>query len=154
MTNSASGLVLLVRAGTLTCALPVSEVIEIMRPLPLEPLENAPGFVRGLSIIRGAPVPVVDLRDLLGTPSDRPAARFVTVLAGDRTVALAVDASFGIRELSPVALDEMPPLLQGGRIEMIEAIGVLDADLLLVLKACGIVSADVWNMLSNRQETA
>ena len=154
MTNPASSLVLLVRAGTLTCAFPASEVIEIMRPLPVEPLENVPEFVCGVSIIRGAPVPVVDLRDLLSTPGDLPAARFVTVRAGDRPVALAVDAVFGLRELSPFSLGEMPPLLRQGRSEMIDAIGVRDEDLLLVLRACGVVPNEVLDALSNREETA
>jgi len=98
---------LLVRAGTLTCALPLSHVVETMRPLPIEPLANAPAFVRGLSIIRGAPVPVVDLGALLNTPSSRPPPRFVTVRAGERRVALAVDGILGLRDIASLSLDDM-----------------------------------------------
>ncbi len=149
----ASRLTLLVRAGTHTCALPVSHVIETMRPLPVEPLADAPGFVLGLSIIRGAPVPVVDLGTLLSTPSGRPPARFIMVRAGDRKVALAVDAALGLCEIEPVSLSDMPPLLSGARHEMIDALGALDAELLLVLKTGGIVPPEVWDALAQREET-
>jgi chemotaxis signal transduction protein len=43
------------------CAVPLSHVIEIMRPLPVEPISSVPSFVQGISIIRGIPTPVVDL---------------------------------------------------------------------------------------------
>jgi hypothetical protein len=36
---------------------------------------------------------------------------------------------------------------------MIEALGVLDAELLLVLRACGVVPPEVWHMLTQREET-
>src|SRR5205809_310773 len=58
-------LIVAVRSGA--CALPLMHVIETMRPLPIEPMACALSFVRGISIIRGAPTPVVDLGALLGT---------------------------------------------------------------------------------------
>src|SRR5579864_4751234 len=68
---------LFVRAGAHMCALALSNVAEIMRPLPIAPLAGAPEIVRGLSVIRGAPVPVVDLGRLLGSEAQSPSTRFV-----------------------------------------------------------------------------
>jgi purine-binding chemotaxis protein CheW len=51
------------------CAVPLTHVIEIMRPLPVEPISDVPLFVQGVSIIRGIPTPVVDLGALLGAPN-------------------------------------------------------------------------------------
>ncbi len=143
----------MVRAGTLTCALPVCHVIETMRPLPVEPLANAPAFVRGVSIIRGAPVPVVDLGALLNTPGSRPSPRFVTVRAGERRVALAVDGILGLRDLASLALDDMPPLLREASRETIESLGSLDSEFLLVLKAGGVVPPEVWDLLDHPEAT-
>ena len=42
-------------------ALPLEHVVETMRPLPVEPLGDAPRFILGLSIVRGEPIPVVDV---------------------------------------------------------------------------------------------
>jgi purine-binding chemotaxis protein CheW len=58
---------LLCRVRERLCALPLAHVVETMRPLPIEPLGGMPGFVQGIAIIRGAPVPVVDAGALLGS---------------------------------------------------------------------------------------
>ncbi len=106
-----------------------------MRPLPIEPLAGVP-FVRGASIVRGAPVPVVDLAAMLGlTP--REAARFVIVRADARRVALLVDAVLDVAEL-PDTLGALPPLLPS---EAATAIGRLDRALLVVLDAARLVPA-------------
>ena len=52
--------VLVVMVGARACAIPLDHVAETMRPLPIEPVAGTPGFVRGVSVIRGAPTPVVD----------------------------------------------------------------------------------------------
>lgn len=61
-TNETSrGQTLLVRFAAHTCALDLAQVVEIMRPLPIERVAGAPDLVRGLAVIRGVPVPVVGL---------------------------------------------------------------------------------------------
>ena len=51
----------LVQAGLHLCALPLGAVIETLRPLPLRPLAGAPAGVLGVAVVRGSPVPVIDL---------------------------------------------------------------------------------------------
>jgi purine-binding chemotaxis protein CheW len=148
----ASNLTLLMRAGALRCAVPASEVIEVMRSLPAQPVEDAPAFVCGLAVIRGEAVPVVDLRILLSTSRDSPAARWVTVRTGRRRVALAADEVFGLRELPSVG--ELPPLLRDVQGQAVEALSVLDADLLTLLKVSGIVPDDVWDSVDRLKELA
>jgi purine-binding chemotaxis protein CheW len=148
---------LLFRAGAHLCALPLAHVVETMRPLPIEPIAGGPRFVRGLAIVRGAPVPVVDLACLLneglsareearsGEEGGAPAARFVVLRVAGRSVALVVDGVVGVRALSAEALRELPPLLREARdtresasdvdTSVIESVGTLDAELLLVLRS-------------------
>src|ERR1700730_17981474 len=104
------------------CALPLTHVMEIMRPLPVEPIPAVPSFVQGISIIRGIPTPVVDLGVLLGMPSGV-ADRFVTLRLGDRQVALSVDSVLGVLELDTSKIRELPLLLQGASKDVIEAMG-------------------------------
>ena len=146
-----SNLTLAIRIGVRICGVPISDVVEIMRPLPIEALSGALDAVRGLSVIRGEPVPVIDLGTLLGASSNRVSTRFVAIRVGERRVALAVDAVLGIREFAPAVRTQMPPLLSDACTELVEAVGALDTELFMVLKACSIVPETVWDALP-RQE--
>jgi purine-binding chemotaxis protein CheW len=144
---------LIVSSGFRTLALPVHQVVETMRPLPIEPIAGVPDFVRGVSVIRGAPVPVVDLAAVLDADADgRPFGRFVTLDLGARRLALGVEAVVGVRELDAARLEALPPLLGGARGEIVEAIGVRDAQLLVVLRAARIIPESLWNVLQVRAE--
>jgi purine-binding chemotaxis protein CheW len=132
------------------CALPLTHVMEIMRPLPVEPIPAVPSFVAGISIIRGVPTPVVDLGVLLGMPGGV-ADRFVTLRLGDRQVALSVDSVLGVRELDALQIRELPLLLQGASKDVIEAMGTLDEQLLVVLRAGWELPDEVWQTLTAQE---
>ncbi|MFL5302954.1 MAG: chemotaxis protein CheW, partial [Anaeromyxobacteraceae bacterium] len=61
MTGPSRPNVLLVRAGSRLCALPLACVVETLRPLHTSPLAGTPACVSGVAVVRGAPTPVVDL---------------------------------------------------------------------------------------------
>lgn len=133
--------VLVCRVGAIRCGLPLEAVEETMRPLPVRPLGGVPAFVRGLAVVRGEATPVVDAAMLLGgEPSS--ATRFVTVKAGSRRVVLAVGAVSGVA-IVPAA-GALPPLLARAAGEAIQALGVLDAELLLVLRSAQLIPDDAW----------
>ncbi len=121
-----------------------------MRPLPIEFLPGAPPFVRGLSMIRGVPVPVVDAGAVLGASDPPTLARFISVRAGHRQVVLAVEEVLGVRDLPAASLRDLPPLLGEAGAGVVSAISELDAALLLVLQAARIVSAAEWESLGTR----
>jgi purine-binding chemotaxis protein CheW len=128
---------LLVRVAGDRVGLPLRGVLETMRPPPCSTLHGAAPWVLGVSVIRGAPTPVINLGRALGrfdgaaSASDR--QRVVTVRAGDRAVALSVDEVLGIRRVLASSLQALPPLLDPGD-RLVEALGVLDEQLLLVLR--------------------
>jgi len=132
------------------CAVPLTHVIEIMRPLSVELISDVPSFVQGISIIRGIPTPVVDLGALLGTPNGV-ADRFVTLRVGERQVALCVDSVVGVRELDVSKIGEFPPLLQGASKDAIEAMGTLDEQLLVVLRTGWELPDEVWQTLTSQE---
>jgi purine-binding chemotaxis protein CheW len=120
------------------CALPLDAVIETMRLLPVEPIASAPRAVLGVAIIRGAPVPVVDLGWVIaGRPSA--AGRLVTIRVADRTVALAVDGVDGVHRLDMA--EAPPPLLAGA--EAIADLAAADGALMVVLQTTKILPAGV-----------
>jgi purine-binding chemotaxis protein CheW len=118
-----------------------------MRPLPVESIMGMPSFVRGVSIIRGVPTPVVDLGAVLGALGGS-AERIVTLRLGDRQVALCVDAVLGVRDLDVSAIQELPPLLRGASKGVVESIGTLDEQFLMVLRAGWELPDEVWQVLA------
>ncbi len=140
---------LIVTASSKAYAIPIAHVLETMRPLPVEPIADMPAFLLGLSVIRGAPVPVVDLEAVVGVHRTDMITRFVSLGLGERRVALAVGAVIGLRELDRADVTHMPPLLGEARKDVIEAIGVLDAHLLLVLRASWLLPEEIWQELSS-----
>jgi len=141
--------VLVVRAGGRTCAIPLASVVETMRSLPARPIAGVPPYVLGVALVRGEPLPVVDVERLLGgeaAPRLVPAApglargeragRLVTVRAGGaRRVALALDEVAGVRTVDRLACAALAPLLGGAAAGAVAGLGALDRELLAVLDA-------------------
>src|ERR1700683_3674368 len=89
--NYSTDLWLLCQAGTHRFALPMASVIETMRMLPVEAVSGPPRLVCGLSIIRGAAVPVIDTARMFDDGAPR-CERLVYERAGERTVAFSASA--------------------------------------------------------------
>lgn len=142
--------VLLVELSSCACALSLADVIETMRPRPIEPIHCALPFVQGVSMIRGTPTPVIDLNALLGTHGGI-SHRFVTVRLGDRQVALAVAGVLGVRDFDARDIKKMPLLLEGVSKEIVEAMGTLDEQMLMFLKAGWRLPDEVWQALAARE---
>lgn len=140
---------LVCHVGAHACALPLTCVIETMRPQPVETLSGTPGFVLGMSIIRGVAVPVVDAAGLLGA-NTKP-IRFVTIRTGSGMAALATGDVMGVRALGDAVLARATPLLGELARDVVTAVAAADRRLVLVLEASRIVPADVWNLLQPGQ---
>jgi purine-binding chemotaxis protein CheW len=148
--HRAVGRLLTCRVGRKVCALPLEQVLETMRPLPVEALPGVPAFVRGLSLIRGWPTPVIDARTLLGSDDQVAARRYVTLRFASherRVAALAVDAVLDVVQLAPSSLGELPELLRAAQGELVTALGSLDRELLVVLQHGRLVPDELWQRL-------
>jgi purine-binding chemotaxis protein CheW len=125
---------LAVRAGGWTCLLEVGFVLETMRPLPIAPVSGVGAAVRGVSVVRGHPVPIVDLEMLLGGKSTTPPRRLVTVAALGRTMGFLVSEVLGLRSVSLDSAAQDDALVLLPSLETVtERLGVADGALLAVL---------------------
>lgn len=145
--------VLLVRTHAFLCAIPIEVVVETMRPLPVRPAPGAPQFVRGLAIVRGAPLPVIDLGALLGAPGELAGGRFITIRSGLRHLVLAVDSVVGVRALNRATLATTPPLLIEALPAQVERLGALDGQTLAVLGTARLLADEVVEALTGRGAT-
>ncbi len=141
--------VLVVMAGLYRCALPLAQTVETMRPLRVLPLSGLPPFIRGMAIIRGEPVPVVDLAWFFGGESGE-IHRFVVVRVEQRRVALAVESVIGVKDLPQTELRAVPELLKKVHPESLQALSCSDQSLLLVLGSARIVPDEIWGQLTTK----
>jgi purine-binding chemotaxis protein CheW len=138
---------LVFRADTHLAAIGLEHVTEVLRPLPVEGLAGVPPYVRGICVLRGRPVPVVDIGLLLGgertTGEDR-AARFVGVRTGPQAAVLAVDTVLGIRDIPMERLHDLSSVT--GSVAC-AAVGAIGREPLLLLEAGRVIPDSVWDAL-------
>lgn len=126
---------LVVVGGKLRVGLPIEQVGETMRPLPIESLGYPLPFVLGLSTIRGLSTPVIDLGLLLShRQSPGTFRRFVTLRVENRLAALAVEEVEGVVTMDESSFTKLPPLLSQAAGDSVDALSLADSQLLLALK--------------------
>lgn len=151
--NVDSATFLICRVGRQLHAVPIQHVVEVMRAMPVETIANAPGYVRGVCIIRGAPTPVVDTGLLVGEAETR-SRRLVEVRTEKRVIALLVEDVLGIRTLQASRYEALPPLLRDLGSETITGIGLLDSSLLLILRLTRVVPEELFNEIDRAEAQA
>jgi len=150
------GATLLFSCGARIAALPVAQVQETMRRLPVEALPGSNPCVEGVAVVRGEAVPVVDAGALLrgGAPTDAAArpGRFIRIRAGERSAVLAVDDVIGVWPEGALDLAQLPPLFDGAADDAVAALGRLDDRLLVVLRAASLVPESAWRQLAAQED--
>lgn len=120
-------------------AIDIMRVDEILQPQRATPVPRAPAFVDGVINLRGAILPVIDLRRRLNAapPRVRRKQKVMVCWLGRRRIALNVDGVTGVLRLKESDIKPPPPVVRAGRRPCI--VGVTGAAdrlrLLLDLKA-------------------
>jgi len=90
--------------------LDIMAVREIRGWTPATPLPHSPPFVRGVINLRGAVLPIIDLKARLGLGDAEPSARSVIIVVhvGQRLVGLLVDAVSEVLAADSSAIQPTP----------------------------------------------
>jgi len=98
-------------------AVDIMRIKEIIRPQKLTPLPQAPPFIDGIINLRGAVIPVVDLRKRFGMPAREltMATRLLIVRLSGQTLGLVVDDVTEVVTI-PVTDIKPPPAVSDGLI--------------------------------------
>lgn len=97
-------------------ALPILDVREIIRMVPITPVPQAPGFVEGVINLRGQILPIVDLRRRFGLPQqnrDDNTCIVVVELGNSTAIGLIVDAVREVERLPSESVTPPPSLVAG-----------------------------------------
>lgn len=100
------------RVGSEEYVVDIMRVQEIIRPLPITPVRKGPRFVEGVINLRGAVVPIIDLRRRFDLEPDAHAQRKIIIVSVDqRLVGLVVDSVTEVVRVKRDSIRSAPSLL-------------------------------------------
>lgn len=112
--------------------LPVGRVREVVGAVAIRPLPGAPEIVEGVIGVRGALVPVLDVRARFGHPPRAvdPDDHLVLAEGGGRLLAFRVDAARNVESVEPSALAPVPGW--SGRAEYVAGLAQTERGLVVI----------------------
>jgi len=123
------------RLGEDIYAIDIMRIKEIIRPQKLAVLPKAPVFMEGVLNLRGAVIPVVDLRKRFDMPVreiDRDRRLLIVALAG-RTLGIVVDEVTEVITVPVVNIKPPPQVSQGVGAEYLVGVCLVQDDLVMLL---------------------
>lgn len=140
--------IVIFRLGDEEFGMDVFSVLEILRHQQVTAVPKAPAFVEGVIDVRGALIPVVDLRkrfELPAAPTDG-RTRIVVTQFGDERLGLVVDAVSEVLRVPESAISEPPAYVKGLAAEYVRGLVRLEGRLVVLL--------DIERILSTQERIA
>lgn len=134
----------------------ILKVQEIIRPVEITRVPNAPTFIEGVINLRGRIVPVVDLRKRFGLPERErdQNTRIVVVELNDRVVGFMMDAVKEVIRVDRSVIEPPPDLAIGIDTHYIKGVAKLEDRLLILLELEEVLTADEKTAVRAAEETA
>ena len=132
------------RVGDQMYALDILRIKEVIRPLKLTPVPKAPVFIEGVINLRGAVIPVVDLRkrfDQLIGPADAKTRILICVLSG-KIIGLMVDEVMEVKSYSRNEIQPAPRFIKGLDTDYFLGVYQRNDDLVMIMNLQKVLSSD------------
>ena len=132
------------RVGDQMYSLDILRIKEVIRPLKLTPVPKAPIFIEGVINLRGAVLPVVDLRkrfDQLVDVADSKTRILISVLSG-KIIGLIVDEVVEVKSFSRNEIQPAPRFTKGADTDYFLGVCQRNDDLVMILNLEKILSSD------------
>lgn len=102
--------VLVFSLGQENYAIDVAEAREVFRPERITRVPNTPDFITGLANLRGQLIPLIDIRHLIGLPTNEMSKETRAIMTDIRTAPVGVIVD-RIKETREIAKEEIQPPL-------------------------------------------
>lgn len=123
------------KVGPEMYALDIMRIKEIIRPQRLTPVPKAPAFIEGVINLRGAVIPVVDLRKRFDQPvrSDNRSERVLICTLAGKVVGLIADEVTEVRRYTRQDVQPAPQFLKGKGSEYFLGVCRKDDELVMLI---------------------
>ena len=134
----------------------IEQVQEIIRMPGITHLPQTEDYIKGIINLRGNIIPIIDMRTRFQMESvDYSAVTRVIVLGiQDKLIGIVVDSVSKVLELAEKEIEEAPDIINGLSKEYIEGIGKIDDNLIIILEADKVLTAEEIKILSEATEKA
>ena len=155
LTDEAEQIVGLELAGE-TYGIAIGRVQEILRLQPIMRVPNSPPGIQGLTNLRGRVIPVLDLRQRFGLPTEVPngKSRIVVAELGQHTVGLLVDGVSEVLRVPAEAIEAPSVLVTTRDSTYLRGVAKLDGRLILLLDLAQILTKEEHQDLAELPATA
>lgn len=148
-TGSERGQMLTFRLGAETYGVDILRVKEIRGWSPVTKIPHSPPAVLGVLNLRGAVVPIIDLRLRFALPEAGFSPTTVIIVlslmtaSGQRECGVVVDSVSDVADVAPEAVKPPPSLKAGSQGEFISGIATIDERMVILLNVDELVTHDL-----------
>lgn len=132
------------RVGAELYALDIMNIKEIIRPQRLTPVPKAPTFIEGVINLRGAVIPVADLRKRFDQPisGETRKNRIIICAVAKKIIGLLVDEVAEVKRFSRQEIVPSPQFLKGPEADFFLGVARRGDDLIMLLDLEKVLSSD------------
>ena len=146
------------RVGLELYALDIMKIKEIIRPQKLTPIPKAPSFIEGVINLRGAVIPVADMRKRFDQPisQDNRKNRIVICSLAGKIIGLLVDEVTEVKRYGRKEIAPAPQFIKGPHADYFLGVACRDDELILLIDLEKVLSSDEkieLQKLSHHQNT-
>jgi len=131
-------------------ALDIMQIKEIINPVAITPVPKAPAFIEGIIELRGAVLPVVDLRkrfEVEAGPQTRETKYVIVALEGN-IVGLVVDRVREVMRVDAGDILEAPPMAVGLDARFVAGVHKRDGRIIIMLDIREILTSSEKSLLA------
>ena len=134
--------------------LDIGTVESIIKMQPITAVPRAPSFVEGVTNLRGAVLPVIDLRRRFGLPAQEETkdTRIVVVEMNDSTVGMVVDGVSEVLRVAEEAIEPPSPIVTTVDSAFITGIAKVEDRLIILLDMAKVLNGEEQADLQTLQQ--
>jgi purine-binding chemotaxis protein CheW len=132
------------KVGLELYALDIMKIKEIIRPQKLTAIPKAPSFIEGVINLRGAVIPVADMRKRFDQPisKENRKNRIVVCSLAGKIIGLLVDEVTEVKRFSRQEIAPAPQFIKGPNADYFLGVARRDDDLIMLIDLEKVLSSD------------
>lgn len=134
------------------CGIELSKVSEILRPQKTTPFPGVPKYINGIINLRGAVMPLMDLRKRLGVKSFPKKERIIIASIHNEKIGLMVDSVNEITNIDDKNIASPPAIFRGIKPEYLKGIGKISERLIILLNLDNLLTSEEIMMIGDISE--